>query len=287
MIKKKSLLLLSLSFILTCGAAAFFGGTNDVNLQFFSTEAQNSCVHNGYHYQGHENSLIKNGSKEFWACCKCHSMYFTNPGGTWIDNSHYSYSLKDTDAYLPIVARDIGNLSSATTVAGQLEDYAFENYYSISGYAQHFLKDNINISRYQTVTFAFKSETLWFIVQDPGWTKSLPNGYWYQIVLEQSSSNVWDVYVAKLGEELKIHASSFSGTDLKTIVGLGSDSGNFYITNFMAVGSLAELAHTVLEEIANPLFEDVGLVDDGEALYQRGLQHVGHRRLVYKIKKGF
>ncbi len=246
--KKKSVLLTSLFFVLSCTAFAFVDRNIENNLAVFSIEEQNACIHNGYHYSGHENGLIKNGNKEFWACCKCHSMYFTEPSGTWIDNGYYGYNLKDTAAFLPSIARDIGNLSNTTTIAGQLDGYAFDAYYSYSGYAQGILLDNINISRYQKVTFAFQSETLWFIIQDPGWTKSLHPEYWYQVVLNQTSANVWDIYVGKLGEELSIHASSFSGSDLKTIVRLGSDVGNFNITNIMAYYKEEELMGSKVDE---------------------------------------
>ena len=248
MSKKKNILLLSLFLVLSCASAIFVGEKFDNSLKVYSIEEQNSCVHNGYHYEGHDNSLIIDGNKEFWACCKCHNMYFSRPNGTWTDKSQYSYDLKDTEAYLPSVARDIGNLSNATVSAGKLDGYAFDSYYSFHGYAQGILLENKNISRYQTVTFAFKSESLWFIIQDPGWTKSRPYGYWYQIVLEQIDVNTWDIYVGKLGEELSIHASSYVGTDLKTIVGLGSDVGDFYITNIMAKYKQTEIVGEKIDE---------------------------------------
>lgn len=246
--KNKKILAISSLFVLSCSTIAFVSAKTENNLAIFSTEENNSCVHNGFHYDGHENSLIKDGNKEFWTCCKCHSMYFTMPTGTWANKSYYDYDLKGTAAYLPSVARDIGNLSHATNVAGKLDGYAFDAYYSYNGYAQNILLDNINISRYQKVTFAFQSESLWFILQDPGWTKSLHPAYWYQVVLNQTSTNVWDIYVAKLGEELTTHITGYSGSDLKTIVSLGSDIGNFNITNIMAYYKQAELKGTKVDE---------------------------------------
>ena len=246
--KKRNILLVSLFFILSYTTFAFVGGRVEDDLRAFSTEAQNACVHHGFHYAGHENSLIKNGNKEFWACCKCHNMYFSRPSGTWVDKSQYDYDLKDTAAFLPSVARDIGNLSHATNYVGTLDGYAFDGYYSYSGYAQGILSENINISRYQKVTFAFKSESLWFIVQDPSWTNSLPYGRWYQIVLDQSSPNTWDISVIKLEDGTVSRSTSYSGSDLKTIVGLGSDTGNFYITNVMAYYKQTELMGTKVDE---------------------------------------
>lgn len=238
--KQRNLLHISLFFTLSFAMVSFVGGNKQSSIPTFADGGQS--YHYGYHYARNENTLIKNGNKEFWYCTLCDQIFFSQPAiGDWIYKETCDFAnLENTDAFIPSTATDIGNLANTTTVAGHLDGYAFSDYCYISGYAQQFLLDDIDISRYQKVTFAIKSESLWFIVQDPDWEKPLENGYWYQVILEQFSPGVWDVYVGELGTEPKPHANGIHSSNLKAVAGLGSSYGTFYITNFMAYYTKAD-----------------------------------------------
>lgn len=68
-------------------AIVTLGATLLVKNNVGSSIIAQDCPHEGYHYDAHDSTCTVAGNKEFWACCKCHNQWLSNPGGNFVDNT--------------------------------------------------------------------------------------------------------------------------------------------------------------------------------------------------------
>jgi len=74
----------------------------------YSSFAELVCSHEGNHYEAVDATCSKAGSKEFWACCKCHEQFLEQPAGEWADQGPYSGE-ELLDTHLAYVAPNPNN----------------------------------------------------------------------------------------------------------------------------------------------------------------------------------
>ena len=65
-----------------------------------------ACEHAGNHYTYNAPTLTESGTKEYWACCKCHEHFLSYTDGSWVENGLGNITDSSDDRFVPAISSD-------------------------------------------------------------------------------------------------------------------------------------------------------------------------------------
>ena len=65
-----------------------------------------TCEHAGNHYTYNAPTLTESGTKEYWACCKCHEHFLSYTDGSWVENGLGNITDSSDDRFVPAISSD-------------------------------------------------------------------------------------------------------------------------------------------------------------------------------------
>ena len=83
------------------------------------------CEHEGFHYSAKAADIDEHGHKEFWACCKCHETFLSNPGGTFVDADDSTMSGGMAPSHVAYIPSELEGLAAEAVV----KSYSPYSYY--------------------------------------------------------------------------------------------------------------------------------------------------------------
>ncbi len=83
------------------------------------------CEHEGFHYNAKAADIDEHGHKEFWACCKCHEAFLSNPGGTFVDADDSTMSGGMAPSHIAYIPSELEGLAAEAVV----KSYSPHSYY--------------------------------------------------------------------------------------------------------------------------------------------------------------
>ena len=84
------------------------------------------CEHEGFHYNAKAADIDEHGHEEFWACCKCHEAFLSNPGGTFVDADDSTMSGGMAPSHIAYIPSELEGLAAEAVV----KSYSPHSYYS-------------------------------------------------------------------------------------------------------------------------------------------------------------